>query len=1029
MQRIAKSWRLLAVGVIVLGTAILTSCIPPAVSPTAIITANPQSGAAPLLVQFDGSSSRSADGQVLTYEWSFEDGDTNAGTTALRSYSKPGDYRVGLRVTDERGASDSTSILIHVSSPTQSESVATPFDVTAGITLEHPDGVDVEVRPVGDVGTAYIQVAVDATPVGGGDESLEVVRVFSIELTAGTPSSTGAKTGVSVDRLADVTTATIDVSGYANPDRLAVCTLGADEQWYLAMSKASADPVGSAGGTLTPDHKSIVVDVPFESATSTAPTVRSTGSLALVILHAIAERVPPYEVRVEPGAVEATSSGARMPCHITSPDNDFFGGVAYKVTAEGATLTGDLVPHNSVLEMSNDGADVVLEFTPGAASASLVFDANNPDTDDTNRGYFGIKVMNCVPVLAGVISTIEIVRDVATFAMEGTAALDAGFLWRNGVKVVKSLAEMAGKEIPGIKFLAVAKLAAALVTMSMTRSNPVYSLQRSDPYSSDAPGIAAPGPVSPGSFSAPGEQVANFIPTLSWIASPEANIYRVKVSTATYGSQGVIWGSDALPDTSIGVPVGVLQSGQSYYWVVQAGDGREWSPDSMKMYFRAPSTPAPVAVTLYVHDGSVSGPILNGVAVSGTDGAGSSLSVATDPSGYVTLTGQTGTWHVSASKVGYQATTWDLNVSTTTTCDRCLIPDGGSQPVTARLVSYSATPQQVPLGQPVTLTATVQNTGGSDWTFYIAVSLKKPNGSHVNLDLKPLTLSAGQQGTATWSYVPDTSGAWDIYFGVWKEQAEQNSLAATGWLNDYISASSPPTDVSGTIMGWTVTPSPATAGQSVGFQFVVKNTGTGTYTFPVGLSVWKVGTSIESAIINEWKTVTLTAGQEQTVTFSSYPFGSDRVGEWYYQFGIWKSDYSTLLDKEPSPAQILTVNPGPTTVSGTITAWLVTPNPAYVGQQAAEFMCLVQNTGTSRYTFPVGLSVWKVGTPIGTALINLWAAVTLNPGESQLVALPSHTFASSEVGSYYYQFGLWKGDYSTLLDKEPAPAEILNVLQ
>jgi hypothetical protein len=237
------------------------------------------------------------------------------------------------------------------------------------------------------------------------------------------------------------------------------------------------------------------------------------------------------------------------------------------------------------------------------------------------------------------------------------------------------------------------------------------------------------------------------------------------------------------------------------------------------------------------------------------------------------------------------------------------------------------------------------------------------------------------------------------------------------------------TTVSGTITAWLVTPNPATAGQSVNFQAVFRNSGSSTYTFPIGLSVWKVGTSIDAAIINEWKTVTLNAGQEQTVTFTSTTFGSDRVGDWYYQFGVWKSDYTTLLDKKPSPAQILTVNPGATTVSGTITAWLVTPNPAYVGQQAVEFMCLVQNTGTSRYTFPVGLSVWKVGTPIGTALINLWAAVTLDPGESQLVTLPSHTFASSEVGSYYYQFGLWKDDYSTLLDKEPAPAEILNVLQ
>jgi glucose/arabinose dehydrogenase len=75
--------------------------------PVARATANPTSGAAPLTVDFDGTTSSDADGDALTYEWDL-DGDGAYDSTAAKptfTYQN-GSYRVGLRVTDSKGASD-----------------------------------------------------------------------------------------------------------------------------------------------------------------------------------------------------------------------------------------------------------------------------------------------------------------------------------------------------------------------------------------------------------------------------------------------------------------------------------------------------------------------------------------------------------------------------------------------------------------------------------------------------------------------------------------------------------------------------------------------------------------------------------------------------------------------------------------------------------------------------------------------------------------------------------------------------------
>ena len=82
--------------------------------PTALATASPTGGPAPLLVSFDGSGSTDPDGDALTYSWDLDGNGTFGDATTVAptfTYATPGIYEAVLQVTDSRGISDLSPIL------------------------------------------------------------------------------------------------------------------------------------------------------------------------------------------------------------------------------------------------------------------------------------------------------------------------------------------------------------------------------------------------------------------------------------------------------------------------------------------------------------------------------------------------------------------------------------------------------------------------------------------------------------------------------------------------------------------------------------------------------------------------------------------------------------------------------------------------------------------------------------------------------------------------------------------------------
>jgi glucose/arabinose dehydrogenase len=83
--------------------------------PTAVASATPSSGPVPLNVQFSSAGSTHPGGSPLSFAWDLDgDGQYNDSTAAnpSRTYTTPGNVTVGLRVTDNTGASSFASVTV-----------------------------------------------------------------------------------------------------------------------------------------------------------------------------------------------------------------------------------------------------------------------------------------------------------------------------------------------------------------------------------------------------------------------------------------------------------------------------------------------------------------------------------------------------------------------------------------------------------------------------------------------------------------------------------------------------------------------------------------------------------------------------------------------------------------------------------------------------------------------------------------------------------------------------------------------------
>lgn len=82
--------------------------------PVAVAVVTPDSGCVPHTITCDGSESYDPDGEIVSYEWDFGDGNTDQGAVVTHTYEEDGTFLVQLTVWDNHEDSNSTTISIIV---------------------------------------------------------------------------------------------------------------------------------------------------------------------------------------------------------------------------------------------------------------------------------------------------------------------------------------------------------------------------------------------------------------------------------------------------------------------------------------------------------------------------------------------------------------------------------------------------------------------------------------------------------------------------------------------------------------------------------------------------------------------------------------------------------------------------------------------------------------------------------------------------------------------------------------------------
>jgi len=405
-----------------------------------------------------------------------------------------------------------------------------------------------------------------------------------------------------------------------------------------------------------------------------------------------------------------------------------------------------------------------------------------------------------------------------------------------------------------------------------------------------------------------------------------------------------------------------------------------------------------VTLTLYVHEGGQYGPVIVGARVQGHDAAGNPFDKTTNSSGYVTITGAPGTWHFEVSKSGYHSKSWDWEITKTE----------------SRHAFLEQTQQrnQPPVIEALTATPSTVEPGGQS---RVSVSAHDPEGDPLTYSWSAsggrLSSTTGP-GDKTWT-APSTPGTYQVTVSVTDNKPGHSPIGRSVEL--IVEQSS---RVTAEIIGY----SPSSRievdpGESFTLRFTFRNTGNTAWDFWGGYTIWDANGNV---VQDRWSSSSQRVQPNQQGSFQWQTSLSD-PGEYWVQFGVWKSRGSGLLHAAPSSPQNLIQVVAPTTVAATITGYQPTTKIQVDPGESFTLRFTFRNTGNTAWDFWGGYTIWDAN---GNVVQDRWSSSSQRVQPNQQGSFQWQT-SLSDPGEYWLQFGVWKSRGSGLLHKAPSPYQNL----
>jgi PKD repeat protein len=206
-------------------------------------------------VAFSVSASNDTDGQIVSYEWDFDDGSTATGENATHTFSSLGTYNVTLTVTDNGGATASETVTVTVREPGPTVALEpAEQEVSTGGT----EAYELVVRGADNGVASYeFDLASSNTSVAA-ISSVDVVGTDpSDALTDVTVASNGSSASItvgtaSISATGNVTIATVDVdigtvgTATLSPSNVSVGDTSADTYTLDSVDDATLEAIDRA---------------------------------------------------------------------------------------------------------------------------------------------------------------------------------------------------------------------------------------------------------------------------------------------------------------------------------------------------------------------------------------------------------------------------------------------------------------------------------------------------------------------------------------------------------------------------------------------------------------------------------------------------------------------------------------------------------------------------------------------------------------------------------------------------------------